>query len=83
MYEVLDKFTIKFETLTHLPPTKCGYVFKGVVYEQRKDKIWAYAWGRYKSSLGMYCMRTASNHTTALRRGEFGGHHYLVYLLTC
>ena len=35
MYEVLDKFTIKFETLTHLPPTKCGCVFKGVVYEQR------------------------------------------------
>jgi len=40
MYEVLDKFTIKFKTLTHLPPTKCGYVFKGAVYEQRKDKIW-------------------------------------------
>ena len=35
MYEVLDKFTIKFEALTLLPPTKCGYVFKGVVYEQR------------------------------------------------
>jgi len=36
MYEVLNKFTIKFGTLTHLPPTKCGYVFKGVIYEQRK-----------------------------------------------
>jgi hypothetical protein len=31
--------------------------------------------GRYKSSLGMYCVRMASNLTTALRRGEFGGHH--------
>ena len=35
MYEVLDKSTIKFGTLTHLPPTKYGYVFKGIVYEQR------------------------------------------------
>ena len=74
MYEVLDKFTIKFETLTHLPPTKCGHVFKGAVYEQRKDKIWAYAWGRYKSSLGMYSVGMASNHTTALCRGEYGEH---------
>ena len=41
--------------------------------EQRKDKIWAYAWG-YKSSLGMYCMGMASNHTAALHRGEFGEH---------
>ena len=39
--------------------------------------------GRYKSSLGMYCVRMASNHTAALYGGEFGGHHYLVYLLTC
>jgi len=39
-----------------------------------KDKIWAYAWGRYKSSLGMYSVGMASNHTAALRRGEFGGH---------
>ena len=75
MYGVLDKFTIKFKTLTHLPPTKCGYVFKGAVYEPRKDKIWAYAWGRYKSSLGMYSVGMASNHTAALCRGEFGGHH--------
>ena len=75
MYGVLDKFTIKFKTLTHLPPTKCGYVFKGAVYEQRKDKIWAYAWGRYKSSLGMYCVRMASKHTAALRCEEFGGYH--------
>ena len=74
MYGVLDKFTIKFKTLTHLPPTKCGYVFKGAVYEQRKDKIWAYAWGRYKSSLGMYSVGMASNHTAALCRGEYGKH---------
>lgn len=42
MYEVLDKFTIKFGTLTLLPPTKCGYVFKEWFMnndEQRKGKI--------------------------------------------
>jgi len=40
-----------------------------------EPKIWAYAWGRYKSSLGMYSVGMASNHTAALCRGEFGGHH--------
>lgn len=78
MYGVLDKFTIKFETLTIYHPQNAVMFLKEWFMnndEQRKDKIWAYAWGRYKSSLGKYCVRMASNHTAALCGGEFGGHH--------
>lgn len=75
MQEVLDKCTIKTETFPYLLPTKYSYAFDGMVFDQRKEKIWAYAWGRYKSSLGMYRIDLTSNHIATLRDGEYSGYH--------